>query len=351
MLDRREFLLSSAAAALGGVAFAAEAEPYTCIAAGSTKGARIIRGNRRPLASQPVEVSEDSLFEIASLTKTFTALLIAIAYERGKVDIDAPFVKALPGFTPADSSVAAITLRDLATHTSGFTDGWLARAGVYGKAWPFAEDAAFDRELFKVRPELPRRKQIAYCCTNYLLLGVIAERLYGVDLDTAAKREIFAPLGMNDTTWKNCPGDARTVQIFTHGAVPPGLKGDEIARGMKRCVGNAGVFSNLKDLLKYAGDLVNRRSFPAAVYDLLFTSSAQDGKRRRSFGFDLSPGTNPPGWSSAAINHSGYTGQYLAVDPVAKSAAVVLTNLNPRDRGERAAAFEKRRELAAEMCL
>ena len=60
-----------------------------------------------------------------------------------------------------------------------------------------------------------------------------------------------------------------------------------------------------------------------------------------------SPGALPEGWSSSAICHSGYTGQYLAVDPVRRAAAIVLTNLKSDDPAVRSASFEGRRRVAA----
>ena len=289
----------------------------------------------------------DSLFEIASVSKTFVALLAAILRHEGKLDIDAPFVKYLPDHVLAKEGTA-ITIRDLAAHVSGFTNDWMGRAGVYGgKPWPYADDAAYERAVLEVRPRFACREKCVYSCHNMILMGFILERVTGLDLEALARKYVWGPLGMESTTWKNLPDNPRAVRMWTHGWRPLGTKSDENARGVRRPIGNAGVFSSLNDMLRYADDLLDRRAFPKDCYELLFSPEYEQGRYRRSFGWDMRAGTNPPGWSEAAVNHAGYTGSYLAIDPKERHAAIVLTNLSVEDTKSRSEAFETRRFLAA----
>jgi len=292
-------------------------------------------------------VTGSSLFEVASVSKTFTHLLAALLWQAGKLDLEAPFVRYLPDHALAEKGTD-ITVRDLALHASGFTNDWMGRAGIYGAIWPFADDSAYERALLSVLPSAPRRTRIVYACHNTILLGFIVERLSGMDLDEAARRFVWGPLGMKATTWRNVPADnPNLVQIYTKGPCPLGTKGDENARHFSRPLGNDGVFTNHDDLRRFAGDLLSRRTFPREVYDLMLTPGLTIGRRRRSFGWDMSEGTNPPGWSATSVNHSGYTGQYLAVDPEKGRSAIILTNLRLTEAKSRAQAFEDRRRLAA----
>ena len=84
--------------------------------------------------------------------------------------------------------------------------------------------------------------------------------------------------------------------------------------------------------MRFVEDLLERRTFPAAHYDLLLNGTFRKGKACRSFGFDLG-GNRPEGFSSAAIHHSGFTGQFLCVDPELPFAGVVLTLRCPGAEG------------------
>ena len=320
---------------------------YSCACCGAVGGERFAMGDRRPEDATPVAVDGQSLFEVASVSKTFTALIAAQLHCAGLLDIDAPFTRYLPRHALAKTGTD-ITLRDIAAHAAGFSDGWFYRDARQARRYQSAD--GLEAGALAQLPEGPRRMHVKYACHDMILLGYAIEQVTGLDLDAAARKYVWGPLGMASTGWRNCPENPHTVQMYTHGPVPLGYKGDEKARASaSRPIGNAGVFTSLDDMMKYAEDLLCRRTFPEACYDLLFTPTFGDGKRRRSFGWDMSPGMNPPGWSAAAINHSGYTGQYVAVDPEQGHAVVILTNLRLTAPAERARAYEDRRVLATLM--
>lgn len=365
MTDRREFICALAAGGVCAALPACAALPVrdpaveeairreiasgrvSCVCCGAPGAAVYAVGNRRPGLGEPQEVDADALFELASVSKVFTAHIAALLRHEGAIDIDVPFTTYLPDHVLAREGTA-ITVRDLAAHVSGFTNGWMGKTGVYGgRAWPFADDAAYVRTALSVRPVCVRRTRCLYCCHNFILLGLILERVTGLDLDALARKYVWGPLAMSSTTWKNVPGDPRAVRIWTGGWRPLGTKGDESARGVTRPLGHAGVFSSLNDLLLYADDLAQRRAFPRDCYDLLLSPEHEGASARRSFGWNMSADANPPGWSPQAVSHSGYTGSYVAVDPKTRRAAVVLTNLSVGDPKARSASHATRRSLAA----
>ena len=370
-MNRREFLLSAASLAfIGGCRhFVPKKAPapvlplgpeavaeirrqiaagyFTCACAGAVGGGRGAIGNRRPFETAAVPVAADSLFEIASVSKVFVSHIAALLWHEGKIDIDAPFTKYLPDHVLAKEGTK-ITVRDLAVHGSGFTNTWMGNVGIYGKPWPYASDAAYEKAVLSVRPVHARRTRYVYACQNMILMGFIVERILGTDLDAAARKYVWGPLGMTSSGWTNHVEDPKTVQMFTGGPLALGTKGDQNAHNVVKPIGNAGVFSNLDDLMLYAEDLLERKTFPKDVYDLLFTTEFADGKGHfRSFGWDMTRATCPPGWSASTINHSGHTGQYVAIDPAAHRASVVLTNLRLSRPAERGRAYAERRALAA----
>ena len=364
-LNRRSFLVAGSAFALGGClsrgrrrppqdsAVVAEIEDeiakgyFTCCCAGTVGGAVYTIGDRRPGLGAPVPADEDSLFEIASVSKTFCALVCARLWDAGLLDLDAPFTKYLPDHVLAKEK-CDITVRDLGAHCSGFSNGWMGQAGIYNPTWPYRDQASYEAAVLSARPVCARRTDYIYACHNMILLGFIVERLTGLDLDAAARKYVWKPLGLKATTWQNCPNNPDTVRIYTKGWCPLGTKGDENARNSTRPVGNAGVFTSVKELLVYADDLLSRRTFSKAVYDLMFTREFSLDGYGRTFGWDQTPGNAPPGWSAATITHHGYTGQYVAIDPEKHQAAVVLTNLMSSKSEIRSPAYRARRLLAAQ---
>jgi CubicO group peptidase (beta-lactamase class C family) len=159
------------------------------VAAGTTGG------------DDPVAVDETTLFEIGSISKTFTALLLAQLVLEDAVDLDAPITDYLPDDTviPAGEE-REITALDLATHTAGLppipTD--------MADADPLDPYAGYDSErllAFLAEFELPRAPGTAYEYSNVgiALLGLAIETVTGTDYAELVETRILEPLGMDET--------------------------------------------------------------------------------------------------------------------------------------------------------
>jgi serine-type D-Ala-D-Ala carboxypeptidase len=264
----------------------------------------------------PVPMREDALFDLASAAKTFTASLCALLYADGRLDPDAPFTEYLPEHVLAKEN-HGITVRDLATHSGGFDNS---------KPYIVSGPREFNRRLYAKRPVRPRGERFDYACSNMIYLGRIVEHVTGLDLETAAEKMLWGPLGMTETVWHNIPGNARAVEAMQNAHPPIGFKGDEQARAYPSAMGNGAAFSCAADVMKFLEDLCTRRAFPKAYYDLLFTPCFDKGGERRSFGWDMGAEYRPDGWSLATVRHGGFTGVTFAVDPESGYAGVVLTN-------------------------
>ena len=193
-------------------------------------------------------------------------------------------------------------------------------------------------ELFRKRPVRPRGEKFDYACSNFVYLGLIVERLTGLDLDAAAKKLLWGPLGMKRTTWNTIVGNPDAVEFvqYTHGGKVPlrrvGEHNDECAHFAPRPMGNGANFSTVPDMLLFATDMLRRERFPKAYYDLQFATSFDRGGYRRSFGWEMTAGRSnfsiwiKTGFSPDAICHSGATGGVIAVDPRRDFAGIVLGN-------------------------
>ena len=341
-MNRREFLLAGGAALACGLTRGAEENGeakigammrgfvsgglYRSLVCASNHGVLLCEG-RRTLAEDSDPVTPNSLFDLASVGKTQTAALCALLYTQGKLDPDAPFTEYLTEHVLAKEN-CQITVRDLATHSGGFDNS---------KPYISSDGEKMFRELYRKRPKWPRHTHFEYACSNFTYLGLIVEKLTGYpDLDTAARAMLWSPLGMTRTTWNTIVGNPDAVEFHrsTYGFKGPARKIGE-HNGLHshlapRPMGNGSCFSSAPDLMKFLTDMLERRTFPKAYYELLFTPSYSGDGHRRSFGWDMTAKKSTfsdwcaTGFSDQAICHTGWTGPAVAVDPVRGFAGVVL---------------------------
>ncbi|OBG23275.1 serine hydrolase [Mycolicibacterium celeriflavum] len=256
-----------------------------------------------PAPAEPM--TEDTIFDLASLTKCLaTATAVMQLYEQGKVGFDEPVQTYLPGFNEAnDPQRARVTVRMLLTHTSGI-------AGDIDLRDPWGLDGADKSEGLRRALTTPLQslpgEVFRYSDINFILLGALIEEVTGESEDVYVQRNVFAPLGMDDTRYlppaKACgPHEIRGAAIAWAPATDPRAPGtcptgawstsllpriaptaldeesradpsrnpdidrllrgtvhDPTARRMGGVAGHAGVFSTARDLSIYAQALLDR---------------------------------------------------------------------------------------------
>jgi CubicO group peptidase (beta-lactamase class C family) len=280
----------------------------------STRTDEIIVVGRQCVKPAARPMTEHSRFDIASVGKVFTTACLARLIIEGQVDPDAPFTRYIPEHILG--AACDITVRDLAMHVGGFDNS---------KPYNSTDPEVFDRELYNKRPVRPRLEAFEYACSNFILLGKIVNRLSGLDLDTFARRHVWDPLGMTETTWI-APGEGLHEVEHWFPNRPAGQHNDDDCFTAPFPLGSGSCFSTIRDMLRFARDLLERRIFPQAYYDLIFTCGFEKQGARRSFGWDMTDAKRPKGLSRQAIFHSGFTGQTLCVDPDNDFGVVVLTS-------------------------
>ncbi|MCT9087758.1 beta-lactamase family protein [Streptomyces sp. ASQP_92] len=142
-----------------------------------------------------VEATTDSVFQLGSLAKTYTATLIMRLADAGRLDLDAPVRTVLPDFTVADEEAArTITPRQLLSHTSGLTCDFTFDSGRGDDCLERYVDAAAGVAL-----DCPPGSACSYSSLGYNVLGRIVEVLTGTTWDQALKDLLLTPLGLTHT--------------------------------------------------------------------------------------------------------------------------------------------------------
>jgi CubicO group peptidase (beta-lactamase class C family) len=142
-----------------------------------------------------VEATTDSLFQIGSITKLYTATVLLRLVERGLASVDTPVVEVLPEFRVADPQVSQqVTLRHLLSHTSGINGDFVLDTGRGDDCL-----AAYVRACANLAQSHPLGATFSYCNSGYVILGRVIEVLTGMVWDRALAEQLVAPLGLAHT--------------------------------------------------------------------------------------------------------------------------------------------------------
>lgn len=255
-----------------------------------------------------------------STGKPMTAIAVLQLVEEGKVDLDDPVVEHLPEFEMADDRASDITVRQLLSHTSGVPSPVIV---------PPAEDLTESVErLQDWELEAAPGDRHLYSNMNYQVAGRLVEKVSGTPFATYLERNLFGPLGMDDTT-----------SVDTSGADHPGLKhGNVTAYGQtlhmqemeQFLAGAGGVVSTAEDMAKWMAMITDGGRTPAGEQlvsrELLEEAqSSQPGADGYGLGWANSgEGVDPP-----RVGHSGATSRYSTqIDVVPGSGYGVVVMLN-----------------------
>ncbi len=190
--------------------------------------------------------SPQSVFRIASTSKQFTASCIVLLSEEGKLSLDDPLSKYFPELPDyADH----INIRHLLNHTSGLRD-YLQLSILSGLS---DDDFYTDEELMQwfVNQKgynFPAGEEFLYCNTGYWLLGQIVEQVSGLNMAEYAEKNIFEPLGMENTHFHN--DNKRIVKKRASGYAPTD-NGYRINMTQLEMIGDGAIFTSIEDMAKW----------------------------------------------------------------------------------------------------
>lgn len=281
---------------------------------------------KRALVPVEEEMTAETVFDAASLTKAVaTATAVMRLVEGGKIDPEAKVSGYLPEF--GGEGKEAITVRQLLTHTSGLRAGISTQGNWSGKEGAFR---TIRGEKLTDAPGAAYR----YSDINFILLGLLVEKVTGEGLDAYCGREIFAPLGMTKTGFMPTdPSVVAPTERLADGTVLRGVVHDPTARKMGGVAGHAGLFTTAEDLAKFSRMMLAGGAGVLKPETVKAMTSVQTPEwlPRRGFGWDIdSPYTGLRGslFPIGGFGHTGWTGTSLWIDPFSEAFVIFLSNRN-----------------------
>jgi len=279
-----------------------------------------------------VAVTGDTLFQIGSITKVWTATVAMQLVDEGKLDLDTPIVDVLPELRLSDPDVAKqVTLRQLLSHTSGIDGDVFTDTG--------RGDDCLERYvglLDQAGQNHPLGVTFSYCNSGFVLVGRVIEKVTGQTWDAALRERLFTPLGLTHTV--TLPEEALLFRAAV-GHVAEGDAEPEPAPVwvLPRSAGPAGLITaSAADLLAFAALHLRGGVAPDGTRVLseatvkAMTEQQVELPDRHTLGDSWGLGWIRFGWDGQRlIGHDGNTiGQsaFLRILPSQGLAVTLLTN-------------------------
>ena len=310
----------------------------------------------RAVEPQREAMTTDTIFDLASLTKVVaTTTSVMMLVEQGRIRLSDPVVQFIPEMKGEGRD--AITIENLLTHMSGFAPDFDLRDRWTGYAEAMKR---LDREPLRTTPGT----RFVYSDINYIALGEVVHRVSGVMLDEFARRNIFAPLGMRDTSFRPdaklrsrfAPTEKRRSQMNYLGdsGADSGSEGEQWLRGqvhdptsfrMGGVAGHAGLFSTADDLAIFCQMLLNGGDYgrarilsPMTIATMTQPHAVSESGAARGLGWDIATtfsSNRGDLFPLGSFGHTGFTGTSLWIDPASDSFVIFLSNrVHPDGKGD-----------------
>jgi CubicO group peptidase (beta-lactamase class C family) len=324
----------------------------------------------------------DSLFDLASVSKLFTATAFMTLVQAGKVTLQTPVPEVLgeleglrpigstqdpltkivapvdPAYAGMDVDTREVTFWHLLTHTSGLA-AWRSvyqANGAQGRPVPLPHEVPAEVRVRRIATILddygfayPPEQRLVYSDLGLILLGEAIARLSGIPLDRYVQRSVLQPLGLTHSTYNP----------LAHGVPPTEIvPTEECAWRKRRCIGevhdenaaslggvagHAGLFSTAWEVAALGQMYLNRghyggtRLLCAELVEQMTRTQADWNDNPRGLGWMLRSrsGSSSGQWfSPSSYGHTGFTGTSLWIDPDRALIVVLLTNrvYSGRDR-------------------
>ena len=267
--------------------------------------------------SQDRTLTDHTLFDMASVTKiVVTTSLALIALDRGLFSVSDPVSR----FFPVPEDKQDLTVFHLLTHTMGIGHKNLTAA---------ADVAAIEKHILSIPSDIPIGSDTRYSCPGFILLGRILEKLFAQRLDEAFTAHVAEPLGIVSSGFH----PDRNLDIVNANKTPEecGLVNDYNCRFLGGIAGNAGLFSNLADMTRYAAmlrsggsPLISRETFSLACEN---HTPGMNDSRGLGYLFVDERYTQTGGlFPTGSIGHCGHTGQSVFVDRHSGLYVIILSD-------------------------
>ena len=248
-------------------------------------------------------------FRLASVSKSFTSLLVLQLVEQGRIGLDDPLEKYLPGIVGSD----VITIHHLLSHTAGMPD-----------FMSFEEAAKLPRECAP-------GERLNYSNLGFQALGRVVEKVTGKAYEARLREAILDPLGMKDSGggWPAGPSEGRaTGYLFD-----PASGGVVLAETSNADPASGGLYSTAEDMARWVKGLLDGRIVSPATLEKAWTPVTLNDGRRGGYGYGF---MLIPYRGLREVAHGGDISgfnTYYAIYPAEKLAVVVLSNVGMRPPG------------------
>lgn len=203
-----------------------------------------------------IPIRPDTPFHVASLSKQFTAFAILLLAQQGKLSLDDKVQKYITELREFDQP---ITIRHLLHHTSGLRDQWnlLIMSG-----WRLGEDVVRDADILELVSRMKALNftpgdQYAYSNTGYTLLGFIVKRVSGQSLREFSEANIFKPLGMTRTFFRDDHAVISKHQAYGYNPGPNGTF--KLSVPNYDTVGASSLLTTVEDLARWDQNFYDKK--------------------------------------------------------------------------------------------
>jgi CubicO group peptidase (beta-lactamase class C family) len=278
-----------------------------------------------------IPITPQTVFRVGSVSKQFTAMCIALLVEQGKIALDDDIRKVLPEMPAFDPPVK---ISHMLHHTSGLRDylilqGLAGRSGGYYYTSPEVVDLLSRQKSLNFSP----RDQYSYSNSGYFLLAQAVGRASGMRTADFAKKNIFDPLGMEDTHFHDDP--KMVVKNRAMGYLPRKDGGFKIHVTQLDMIGDGGIFTTVEDFFRWDQNFYDNRlgAGSQGLIELILSRDKLNGGRENDYAFGLVVSSYR---GLRMISHGGsfvgYRAHYLQF-PEQRFSVVILSNLGTFNPG------------------
>jgi len=292
----------------------------------------LMRGYGTANLEYDVPITPSSVFHVASVSKQFTAMAVALLVADGKVswtDDIRRYVPEVPDFG------RTITLRHLVNHTSGLRDQWdlLAMAG-----WRFEADVITQGDVLDITSRqralnFDPGAEYLYSNTGFTLLGVVVERVSGESLRAFTTRRVFEPLGMTRTHFHDDHNMVVPGRAYGYARTATGYR---LSIPDFDVVGATSLFTTVEDMARWDRNFVTADVGGRAVIEDLLTQGVLSSGETIAYAAGLQHGRYR---GLPTVGHggadAGYRSEFVRF-PEQKTSIVVLCSFPDADPAARA---------------
>lgn len=250
--------------------------------------------------------SPSTIFEAGSVSKQFTAASILLLAQQGRLSLDDDIREHVPELPEYG---VPVTVRHLIHHTSGLRD-WGNVAAVSG--WPRTTRAHTHDHVLEILSRqrslnYPAGEEYSYTNSGYNLMAMIVERVSGIPFAEFSRREIFEPLGMHSTQWRDdftriVPGRATAYSPLEEGGYRENMPFENVH-------GNGGLLTTVGDLLTWNRNLETGEVGGRALVEAMHRRGRLNDGREISYASGLVVDTYR---GVPEVSHGGATAGYRA---------------------------------------